>query len=76
MKTLFDGLIGINMSMEKRLLVDLALLRQFYEQGEIAEVEWFSTEANPAVVMTKTVSKKTVFSLKEENIYLPNYETE
>lgn len=37
-KSLFGNVIGINAPTEKRLLIDLSVLRQSYKRREIAEV--------------------------------------
>lgn len=56
-KGLFDNVIGINAPTQKRLLIDLSVIRQYYEKREIAEVVWIPTAQNPADVMTKMDSK-------------------
>jgi hypothetical protein len=52
-RSLFDALVTLNNTAEKRLLIDLQLLRQAYERREITEVCWIPTEQNPADAMTK-----------------------
>ena len=52
-RSLYDGLVSLNTTTEKRLLIDLHLLRQAYERREIAEVCWIPTEQNPADALTK-----------------------
>lgn len=52
-RSLYDGLVSLNTTTEKRLLIDLHLLRQAYERREIAEVRWIPTEQNPADALTK-----------------------
>ena len=52
-RSLYDGLVSLNTTTEKRLLIDLHLLRQEYERREIAEVCWIPTEQNPADALTK-----------------------
>ena len=43
-RSLYDGLVSLNTTTEKRLLIDLHLLRQAYERREIAEVCWILIE--------------------------------
>ena len=52
-KSLYDALSTINPTTEKRLLIDLQVLRQSYERREITEIAWIPTEQNPADGMTK-----------------------
>lgn len=52
-KSLYDGISGINSTTEKRLLIDLEILRQAYELREIAKVAWIPSADNPADALTK-----------------------
>jgi len=52
-KCLFDALISLNTTTEKRLLIDLSMLRQCYERREITEVFWLPGDQNPADALTK-----------------------
>lgn len=52
-KSLFDSLVSLNPTTEKRLLIDLTLLRQCYEKREITEVLWIPGSQNPADALTK-----------------------
>ena len=52
-RSLYDSLVSLNTTTEKRLLIDLHLLRQSYERREIAEIKWIPTEQNPADAFTK-----------------------
>lgn len=52
-KSLFDGLVNIGTTTEKRLLIDLRMMREAYEQRELTEIVWIPSEQNPADAMTK-----------------------
>jgi len=53
-KSLYDCLVKLGTTREKRLMVDLMCLRQSYERREIAEVKWIDGNSNPADAMTKS----------------------
>jgi hypothetical protein len=52
-KSLYECLVKLGTTQEKRLMVDLMCLRQAYERREIAEVRWIDGNSNPADAMTK-----------------------
>jgi hypothetical protein len=52
-KSLYECLVKLGTTQEKRLMVDIMTLRQSYERREIAEVVWIDGKSNPADAMTK-----------------------
>lgn len=52
-KSLHDGIVGLNATTEKRLLIDLRMLRESYELRELKNIAWISSSRNPAEAMTK-----------------------
>jgi hypothetical protein len=52
-KSLYDCLVKLGTTQEKRLMVDVLCLRQSYERREIAEVKWIAGNSNPADALTK-----------------------
>ena len=56
-KSLYECLVKLGTTQEKRLMIDIMCLRQAYECREIAEVKWIKGESNLADAMTKSNSK-------------------
>jgi hypothetical protein len=52
-KSLYDCLVRLGTTQEKRLMIDVMCLRQAYERRQITEVKWIDGESNPADAMTK-----------------------
>jgi hypothetical protein len=52
-KSLYDCLVKLGITQEKRLMIDVLCLHQSYERREIAEVKWIASSTNPADAITK-----------------------
>ena len=52
-KSLYDCLVRLGTTQEKRLMIDVMGLRQAYERRQITKVKWINGESNPADAMTK-----------------------
>ncbi len=50
---LYQCLVQLGTTSEKRLMIDIMALRQSYERREIDEIRWICGEDNPANAMTK-----------------------
>ena len=57
--SLYDCLVKLGTTTEKRLMIDLMALRQSYEHREIEEVRWIRGPDNPADAMTKKAANAT-----------------
>jgi hypothetical protein len=53
-RLLYDCLVKLGITQEKRLIIDVMCLRQAYERREITEVKWINGDTNPADSMTKS----------------------
>jgi hypothetical protein len=53
-KSLYECLVKLGTTQEKRLMVDLMCLRQSYERRMITEIKWIDGDSNPADAMTKS----------------------
>lgn len=51
-KSLYECLVKLGTTQEKRLMLDIQCLRQSYERREITEILWIKGDKNPADAMT------------------------
>src|SRR5437588_10129020 len=51
--SLYECLVKLGTTKEKRLMIDIMALRQSYERREVAEIRWINGEDNPADAFTK-----------------------
>ncbi|KAJ5904893.1 uncharacterized protein N7473_001809 [Penicillium subrubescens] len=51
--SLYECLVKLGTTKEKRLMIDIMALRQSYERREIMEIRWINGSDNPADAMTK-----------------------
>jgi hypothetical protein len=66
-KSLYDCLVKLGTTAEKRLMIDIMCLRQAYERREIAEVKWIKGNTNPADSMTKGKASGALKQLLDTN---------
>ena len=52
-RSLYECLMKLGTTYEKRLMIDIMCLRQSYKRCEISEVVWIDGDSNPADAMTK-----------------------
>ena len=56
--SLYECLVKLRTTKEKRLMIDIIALRQSYERRELTEVRWINRQDNPADAMTKATPNK------------------
>lgn len=66
-KTVYDILVNIETTTEKRLLIDQQMMRETYEQRETMEVVWIPSKQNPANTMKMKNSSSAVNLLMTSN---------
>jgi hypothetical protein len=66
-KSLYECLVKLGTTQEKRLMVDIMTLRQSYERREITEVVWIDGKFNPADAMTKAQPCQALQNLIDSN---------
>ena len=52
-RSLYECLVKLGTTTEKRLMIDIMLLRESYKRHEISEIRWIDGKDNPADVLTK-----------------------
>ena len=52
--SLYESLVKLGTSKEKRLMINIMALRQYYERRELTEIRWINSLDNPADAMIKT----------------------
>ena len=66
-KSLYECLVKLGTTQEKRLMIDIMCLRQAYERREVAEVKWIKGESNLADAMTKSKASNALKTLINTN---------
>jgi hypothetical protein len=53
-KSIYDCLVKLSTTQEKRLIIDVMCMREAYERREIAQVKWINGKSNLADFITKS----------------------
>ncbi|KAI1001862.1 hypothetical protein K3495_g6346 [Podosphaera aphanis] len=65
--SLYECLVKLGTTKEKRLMIDIMALRQSYERRELYEIRWIKGLDNPADAMTKGNPNKALETLIDKN---------
>jgi hypothetical protein len=65
--SLYECLVKLGTTKEKRLMIDIMSLRQAYERHEVFEIRWIHGNDNPADAMTKAEPNKALQTFIDQN---------
>jgi hypothetical protein len=65
--SLYECLVKLGTTKEKRLMIDIMALRQSYERRELTEVRWINGQDNPADAMTKATPNRMLQEFLDNN---------
>ena len=65
--SLYECMVKLGTTREKRLMIDIMAIRQSYERRELSEVRWIAGDNNPADAMTKSTPNKSLETLVDTN---------
>jgi hypothetical protein len=65
--SLYECLVKLGTTKEKRLMIDIMALREAYERGELKDIRWIDGRDNPADAMTKATANASMEQLINNN---------
>jgi hypothetical protein len=65
--SLYECLVKLGTTKEKRLMIDIMAIRQSYERRELQEIRWINGQDNPADAMTKSNPNKALEKFLDTN---------
>lgn len=65
--SLYECLVKLGTTKEKRLMIDIMALRQSYERREVFEIRWINGQDNPADAMTKVNPNQALTTFVDTN---------
>jgi len=65
--SLYECLVKLGTTKEKRLMIDIMAIRQSYERRELQEIRWINGHDNPADAMTKSNANKALERFLDTN---------
>jgi hypothetical protein len=65
--SLYECLVKLGTTKEKRLMIDIMALRETYERGELKDIRWIDRRDNPADAITKATANASMEQLINTN---------
>jgi len=65
--SLYECIVKLGTTREKRLMIDIMALREMYERRELVDMRWISGNSNPADAMTKASPNRAMQQLIDDN---------
>jgi hypothetical protein len=68
--------VKLGITQEKRLMIDIMFLRQFYKRRKIIEIKWIHNQDNPTNALTKAAANKAMkrfMSSNKLNVKIKSY---
>jgi hypothetical protein len=65
--SLYKCIVKLGTTQEKRLIIDVIFLRQFYKRKKIIEIRWIHNQDNPADALTKAATNRAIKRLVSSN---------
>jgi hypothetical protein len=64
---LYECIVKLETTHEKRLIIDIIVLRKMYERRKLVDIRWISSNLNPADTITKASPNRTMQQLIDNN---------
>ncbi|KAI1667266.1 hypothetical protein L13192_07975 [Pyrenophora tritici-repentis] len=65
--SLYECLVKLGTTKEKRLMIDIMAIREGYERGDLTDIRWIDGRDNPADAMTKATANTSMEQLINTN---------
>ena len=72
--SLYECIVKLGTTREKRLMINIMALREMYERRELVDMRWISGNSNPADAMTKASPNRAMQQLIDDNQLTVNVE--
>jgi hypothetical protein len=73
---LYECIVKLGITQEKRLMIDMIFFRQFYECKKITEIRWIHNQDNSADALTKAAANRAIkrlVSFNKLNVRMKGY---
>ncbi len=70
-QSLYNLAVSLTRTRERRMQIDLQILREAYEKRDITDISWISGDSNPADGLTKRPNSKALLNLLQTSNFMP-----